>query len=86
MSLLNEDFSSQGAVGSIHPTMHRIVGDNIGKYLKKENNLELFFQKIKDHKKEAFIITNSPYQFVDVSITCFRSLHRATVDLGILTH
>uniref|UniRef100_A0A6A7FZ48 5'-nucleotidase domain-containing protein 3-like n=2 Tax=Hirondellea gigas TaxID=1518452 RepID=A0A6A7FZ48_9CRUS len=57
------------AIGSIHPEMHRIVGANIGNYLKKEPNLQTFFKRLQDNGKEIFIITNSPFYFVDVGMT-----------------
>lgn len=53
----------------MHPEMHRIVGANIGNYLKKEPNLEIFFQRLKDSGKEIFIITNSPFHFVNVGMS-----------------
>ncbi|KAF2368224.1 HAD-superfamily hydrolase subfamily IG 5'-nucleotidase [Trinorchestia longiramus] len=56
------------SIGSIHPEMHRIVGANMGNYLKKEPNLEIFFNRIKEHGKKVFIITNSPFHFVNVGM------------------
>jgi len=49
--------------------MHRIVGANISHYLKKEPNLELFFKRLKDSNKEIFIITNSPFHFVNAGMS-----------------
>lgn len=49
--------------------MHRIVGANIGNYLKKEPNLELFFRRLKEAGKEIFLITNSPFHFVNVGMS-----------------
>ena len=58
----------QSAIGSIHPEMHRLVAGDIQKYLKKEPDLETFFKRLKDSGKEIFIITNSPFPFVDVGM------------------
>lgn len=49
--------------------MHRIVGANMGNYLKKEPNLEIFFRKLKEHGKEVFLITNSPFNFVNAGMS-----------------
>ncbi|KAA0201849.1 hypothetical protein HAZT_HAZT000276 [Hyalella azteca] len=65
VSLFNDVKES---IGSIHPEMHRIVAADIGNFLKKEPNLEIFFRRLKEHGKEVFIITNSPFHFVNVGM------------------
>ncbi|KAB7493802.1 5'-nucleotidase domain-containing protein 2 [Armadillidium nasatum] len=57
------------AIGSIHPEMHRIVGQDVPKYLVRDPKLVDFFQRLKRSGKETFIITNSPYYFVDLGMT-----------------
>ncbi|XP_050686614.1 5'-nucleotidase domain-containing protein 3-like isoform X3 [Eriocheir sinensis] len=59
----------KAAISSIHPEMHRIVARNIGDYLIKDPHLITFFERLKQNKKELFIITNSPFSFVNVGMT-----------------
>ncbi|XP_069941906.1 5'-nucleotidase domain-containing protein 2 isoform X3 [Cherax quadricarinatus] len=54
----------KAAIASIHPEMHRVVGRNISEYLIKDPSLVDFFDRLKKHNKEIFIITNSPFYFV----------------------
>ncbi|KAK7073469.1 5'-nucleotidase domain-containing protein 3, partial [Halocaridina rubra] len=57
------------AIGSIHPEMHRIVSRNIGEYLIQDHNLVGFFERLKQMGKEIFIITNSPFYFVNAGMS-----------------
>ncbi|XP_042217417.1 5'-nucleotidase domain-containing protein 3-like isoform X2 [Homarus americanus] len=59
----------KAAIASIHPEMHRIVGRNISEYLIKDPSLVTFFNRLKEHKKEIFIITNSPFYFVNAGMS-----------------
>lgn len=56
------------AIGSIHPEMHRIVGRNISEYLVKDPGLVTFFERLKNSGKETFLITNSPFSFVNAGM------------------
>ncbi|RXG73348.1 5'-nucleotidase domain-containing protein 3 [Armadillidium vulgare] len=66
VSLFND---VKSAIGSIHPEMHRIVGQDVPKHLVRDPKLVDFFQRLKRSGKETFIITNSPYYFVDLGMT-----------------
>ncbi|XP_076062811.1 5' nucleotidase C isoform X2 [Oratosquilla oratoria] len=66
VSLFND---VKAAIASIHPEMHRIVGMNIGEYLIKDPNLITFFNSLRENNKEVFIITNSPFSFVNVGMS-----------------
>ncbi|XP_042861685.1 5'-nucleotidase domain-containing protein 2-like isoform X2 [Penaeus japonicus] len=59
----------KAAIASIHPEMHRIVGRNISEYLIKDPDLVTFFQRLKESNKEIFIITNSPFYFVNAGLS-----------------
>ncbi|XP_045108615.1 5'-nucleotidase domain-containing protein 3-like isoform X2 [Portunus trituberculatus] len=59
----------KAAISSIHPEMHRIVARNIEEYLIKDPGLVTFFERLKNNNKELFIITNSPFSFVNVGMT-----------------
>ena len=54
--------------------MHRIVGQNISKYLIRDERLVQFFEKLKGTGKETFIITNSPFYFVWVAVFFFNDV------------
>nr|XP_053629305.1 5'-nucleotidase domain-containing protein 3-like isoform X2 [Cherax quadricarinatus] len=59
----------KAAIASIHPEMHRVVGRNISEYLIKDPSLVDFFDRLKKHNKEIFIITNSPFYFVNAGMS-----------------
>ncbi|CAL4122761.1 unnamed protein product [Meganyctiphanes norvegica] len=59
----------KSAIGSIHPEMHRIVGRNISEYLIKDAGLVTFFERLRNSGKEMFLITNSPFYFVNAGMT-----------------
>ncbi|KAK4295028.1 hypothetical protein Pmani_032386 [Petrolisthes manimaculis] len=59
----------KAAIGSIHPEMHRIVSRDIGDYLIHDPKLVTFFKRLKESRKEIFIITNSPFYFVNAGMT-----------------
>ncbi|KAG0721009.1 5'-nucleotidase domain-containing protein 2 [Chionoecetes opilio] len=59
----------KAAISSIHPEMHRVVGRNISEYLIKDPGLVTYFDRLKSKNKELFIITNSPFPFVNVGMT-----------------
>jgi 5'' nucleotidase family. len=47
-----------------HPLMHSLVIENTAEYLEKDPKLRIFFDRLREHKKKLFLITNSPYKFV----------------------
>ena len=58
-------YDTQDAVQSIHPIMHKMIDENlIPKYLEKHETLGLFLNRLKEHNKKMFLITNSPFKFV----------------------
>ncbi|XP_064086629.1 5'-nucleotidase domain-containing protein 3-like isoform X1 [Macrobrachium nipponense] len=59
----------KAAIGSIHPEMHRIVSRNISEHLIKDPNLVTFFERLKTTGKEIFLITNSPFYFVNAGMS-----------------
>ncbi|XP_003739114.1 5'-nucleotidase domain-containing protein 3-like [Galendromus occidentalis] len=62
-------YDVQNAVASIHPIIHNTLNDsNIGTYLEKYSQLEGFLQRLKANGKGMFIVTNSPFKFLDVGM------------------
>ncbi|GFY61305.1 5'-nucleotidase domain-containing protein 3 [Trichonephila inaurata madagascariensis] len=60
----------QGAVRRIHPTMHAMLEKaNIGGYLEEHKELAQFLQSLQKGGKKMFLITNSPFKFVDRGMT-----------------
>jgi len=66
MSIYND---VKSAIGRSHPLMHEIVGNNVSNYLTHEPELGDFFAKLRKQNKEIFLITNSPFQFVNAGMT-----------------
>ncbi|XP_015786655.1 5'-nucleotidase domain-containing protein 3 [Tetranychus urticae] len=59
-------YDVQAAVQSIHPVMHQMLDrDRIGDYLEKRPELTEFLHRLRVAKKKMFLITNSPFDFVD---------------------
>ncbi|CAD0194922.1 unnamed protein product [Chrysodeixis includens] len=56
------------AVRSGHPIMHKTVRENIEHYIRPNKDLKTYFNKLKDAKKKLFLLTNSPYKFVNVGM------------------
>ncbi|KAK6645083.1 hypothetical protein RUM43_001359 [Polyplax serrata] len=55
----------RSAIGSIHPVMHNEVMENTKKYLEENPNMRKLITKLKSADKKLFLITNSPYHFVN---------------------
>ncbi|XP_059482720.1 5'-nucleotidase domain-containing protein 3 isoform X1 [Neocloeon triangulifer] len=53
------------AVQGAHPIMHRVVADNVAQYLEHNPNIRDYFQYLAAHDKKLFLVTNSPFHFVD---------------------
>ncbi|XP_011504447.1 PREDICTED: 5'-nucleotidase domain-containing protein 3 [Ceratosolen solmsi marchali] len=55
----------KNSVQSCHPIMHKRVVQNVSEYLEQNKDLARFFNRLKDANKNMFLVTNSPYPFVD---------------------
>uniref|UniRef100_A0A1B6MMD8 5'-nucleotidase domain-containing protein 3 n=1 Tax=Graphocephala atropunctata TaxID=36148 RepID=A0A1B6MMD8_9HEMI len=55
----------KSSVGSSHPVMHKILQQDVSKYIEKNSELVYFFQRLVDAGKKLFLVTNSPYKFVN---------------------
>ena len=62
-------FDIQSAVSSIHPVIHgKLNEDTYGHNLEKHDSLNIFMDKLRKAGKSTFLITNSPFKFVDVGM------------------
>ncbi|KRT84904.1 hypothetical protein AMK59_809, partial [Oryctes borbonicus] len=48
-----------------HLVMHKIVPENVEHYLEPNKNLRLFLERLRNANKKLFVVTNSPYKFVN---------------------
>ncbi|KAF4528459.1 hypothetical protein B566_EDAN015861 [Ephemera danica] len=55
----------KNAIQSAHPVMHKVVADNVPEYLESNENITKYFECLVSHGKKLFLVTNSPYHFVD---------------------
>ncbi|XP_069678352.1 5'-nucleotidase domain-containing protein 3 isoform X2 [Periplaneta americana] len=55
----------KNSVQSGHPIMHGIVEQNVSEYLEQNKDLRKFFDRLVAAKKTLFLVTNSPYRFVN---------------------
>ncbi|KAF5306043.1 hypothetical protein FQR65_LT00758 [Abscondita terminalis] len=51
-----------------HPIMHKIVEQNVSEYIKYNPDLRTFFQRLVEADKKLFLVTNSPYRFVNIGM------------------
>ncbi|KAK4872283.1 hypothetical protein RN001_016407 [Aquatica leii] len=51
-----------------HPVMHKIVEQNVSEYIKYNPDLGRFFQRLVEADKKLFLVTNSPYRFVNIGM------------------
>ncbi|GBM02043.1 5'-nucleotidase domain-containing protein 3 [Araneus ventricosus] len=59
-------YDIQNAVQNIHPVMHKMLDEStIGQYLEKHPDMPIFLNRLKAAGKKMFLITNSPFKFVD---------------------
>lgn len=62
-------FDIQNAISSIHPVIHNTLNEsNISDYLEKRSELVTFLERLKSADKQMFLVTNSPFKFVDVGM------------------
>ncbi|SPP74168.1 5'-nucleotidase domain-containing protein 3 [Drosophila guanche] len=57
------------AMGSCHPIMHGKVMVNTAKYIERNPKLVKFFEKLQNAGKNLFLVTNSPFSFVNCGMT-----------------
>ncbi|XP_032570798.1 5'-nucleotidase domain-containing protein 3 isoform X3 [Drosophila sechellia] len=57
------------AMGSCHPIMHGKVMRNTEKYIERNPKLVKFFEKLQQAGKNLFLVTNSPYSFVNCGMS-----------------
>ncbi|XP_043269988.1 5'-nucleotidase domain-containing protein 3 isoform X2 [Venturia canescens] len=55
----------KNSVQSCHPIMHQMVVNNVSEYLELNKDLTKFFDRLKSIDKKLFLVTNSPFHFVD---------------------
>ncbi|XP_017777855.1 PREDICTED: 5'-nucleotidase domain-containing protein 3 isoform X2 [Nicrophorus vespilloides] len=55
----------KSSVKSSHPVMHKIVSQNVSDYIEDNKDLRYFFDRLKSADKKLFLVTNSPYKFVN---------------------
>ncbi|CAH0561960.1 unnamed protein product [Brassicogethes aeneus] len=52
-----------------HPKMHIQVSQNVSDYIEPNSQLRPFFDRLKKAGKKMFLVTNSPYKFVNKGMT-----------------
>ncbi|XP_026287604.1 5'-nucleotidase domain-containing protein 3 isoform X2 [Frankliniella occidentalis] len=57
------------SVQNCHPIMHRLVQANVSEYLELNPDIRKLFEQLKNNGKKLFLITNSPYNFVNAGMT-----------------
>ncbi|XP_058799257.1 5'-nucleotidase domain-containing protein 3 [Phymastichus coffea] len=55
----------KNSVQSCHPVMHKLVAEKVSDYLEQTKDLKKFFDRLQDANKKMFLVTNSPFHFVD---------------------
>ncbi|CAL7943768.1 unnamed protein product [Xylocopa violacea] len=58
----------KNSVQSCHPIMHNMVVENVSEYLEQNKDLKRFFDRLKKANKKMFLVTNSPFHFVDIGM------------------
>ncbi|CAD7001989.1 unnamed protein product [Ceratitis capitata] len=59
----------KASVQSCHPVMHEIVMKDVGEYIERNSMLPAYFQKLVNAGKKLFLVTNSPFAFVNRGMT-----------------
>uniref|UniRef100_A0A1A9WKK2 5'-nucleotidase domain-containing protein 3 n=1 Tax=Glossina brevipalpis TaxID=37001 RepID=A0A1A9WKK2_9MUSC len=62
-------YDIKSAVQACHPIMHQIVMKDAEAYIDKNENLPKYFEKLLQSGKKLFLVTNSPYSFVNRGMT-----------------
>ncbi|PNF26601.1 5'-nucleotidase domain-containing protein 3 [Cryptotermes secundus] len=55
----------KSSVQNGHPVMHEIVEQNVSEYLEQNKDIRKFFDRLVAASKKLFLVTNSPYRFVN---------------------
>ncbi|XP_067010623.1 5'-nucleotidase domain-containing protein 3 [Anabrus simplex] len=55
----------KNSVQRCHPVMHGIVENNVAEYLEENKDIRKVFDRLVAARKKLFLVTNSPYHFVD---------------------
>ncbi|XP_063974714.1 5'-nucleotidase domain-containing protein 3 [Diachasmimorpha longicaudata] len=55
----------KNSVQACHPIMHQMVSRDVSEYLEPNKDLRKFFDRLVSAKKKMFLVTNSPFHFVD---------------------
>ncbi|XP_029661742.1 5'-nucleotidase domain-containing protein 3 isoform X2 [Formica exsecta] len=55
----------KNSVQSCHPIMHQLVVENVSEYLEPNKDLKRFFERLRKADKKMFLVTNSPFHFVN---------------------
>ncbi|XP_049780560.1 5'-nucleotidase domain-containing protein 3 [Schistocerca cancellata] len=55
----------KNSIRSCHPIMHGIVEKNVSEYIEENNCIRQFFERLAAANKNLFLVTNSPYRFVN---------------------
>ncbi|CAG9581570.1 unnamed protein product [Danaus chrysippus] len=58
----------KNSVKSCHPIMHKIVAQNVEEYIRPNTDLKKYFQLLQENDKKLFLVTNSPYHFVNAGM------------------
>ncbi|XP_046960933.1 5'-nucleotidase domain-containing protein 3 isoform X2 [Vanessa cardui] len=58
----------KNSVQSCHPIMHKIVAKNVEEYIRPNSDLRKYFQLLQESDKKLFLVTNSPYHFVNAGM------------------
>ncbi|XP_050314176.1 5'-nucleotidase domain-containing protein 3 isoform X1 [Anthonomus grandis grandis] len=55
----------KSSIRNSHPVMHKIVGQNVAEYIETNDKMRPFFDRLVNAGKKLFLVTNSPYHFVN---------------------
>lgn len=55
----------KNSIKSSHPVMHKIVSQNVPEYIEQNKDLRNYFERLVQADKKLFLVTNSPYKFVN---------------------
>ncbi|CAG9859172.1 unnamed protein product [Phyllotreta striolata] len=55
----------KNSIKNSHPVMHKIVSKNVSEYIESNDKLRPFFDRLIKANKKLFLVTNSPFGFVN---------------------
>lgn len=55
----------KSSIRNSHPVMHKVVGQSVAEYIETNDKLRPFFDRLIKAGKKLFLVTNSPYHFVN---------------------